>query len=209
MKSNKKLGAVLITLGILMLLSAAAVVVYNTRQDKQSGEISREILSELKQEIPDVERSGKDVSADGTEPLKDSSSEPQEEKIQLDDRYYVGIVSIPSLDIELPVLSYWNYPDLQVSPCRYAGTVADGNLIIAAHNYSSHFGKIGDLSSGDEILFTECGGEVHRYLVEQTQLIDGHDIDSMFDGDEDWDITLFSCNWSGSERVTVRAVEQF
>lgn len=119
---------------------------------------------------------------------------------------YMGLLSIPSLGLELPVMSDWSYPNLRIAPCRYSGTVADGNLIIAAHNYRSHFGRISELDSGDEIIFTDGSGVVHKYNVIQSEIINGKDTTSMETGSDEWDITLFTCTYSGLTRVTVRAV---
>ncbi len=118
---------------------------------------------------------------------------------------YLGTITIPALGLELPVLSGWNYSDLRVAPCRYSGTVEEGNLVIAAHNYSCHFGRISELNSGAEIIFTDGNGVVHTYSVVYSELINGSDASSMQMGDEEWDLTLFTCNLSGTSRVTVRA----
>lgn len=60
-------------------------------------------------------------------------------------RDYIGVLSIPSLELELPVISQWDYPALKVAPCRYSGSLYQDNLIICAHNYASHFGKLKEL----------------------------------------------------------------
>lgn len=134
------------------------------------------------------------------------TEEPVQEIVWwIDGDAYLGTISIPALGLELPVLSGWNYPDLQVAPCRYTGTVEEGNLVIAAHNYSCHFGRISELNSGDEIFFTDGNGVVHTYQVVFSELINGWNAPAMSEGDEDWDITLFTCNLSGTNRVTVRA----
>ncbi len=135
----------------------------------------------------------------------DESAEP-EVYYYVQEMSYMGLLSIPSLGLELPVMSDWSYPNLRVAPCRYSGTVADGNLIIAAHNYRSHFGRISELDSGDEIIFTDGGGVVHKYNVVQSEIINGKDAAAMEYGSDDWDITLFTCTYSGLTRVTVRAV---
>ncbi|MBR0516463.1 MAG: sortase, partial [Eubacterium sp.] len=70
----------------------------------------------------------------------------------------------------------------------------------------SHFGKIDDLVSGDQIVFTNTLGKKYIYTVAYTEVIDGEDITQMFSGQsEEWDLTLFTCTLSGKSRVTVRA----
>ena len=130
----------------------------------------------------------------------------EETLITHDGREYIGVISIPSLGIELPVQSSLNYDNLDVSPCRYSGKQSDGNLIIAAHNYRSHFREIDKLVSGDEIYFTDALGNVFLYIVTGSELIDGRLPAQMDIGaDDEWNLTLFTCNYSGYSRVTVRA----
>ena len=104
------------------------------------------------------------------------------------------------------MLLKWSYERLKTSPCRYSGTVEGRDIIIAAHNYNSHFGRIKELSQGDEIWFTTADGMQYFYRVDYTENVDGYDVDHMLSGgSSDWDMTLFTCTLSGQSRVTVRA----
>ena len=207
---NKK-GLFLIITGTMMLSASLFLVFSNFRQDRESSENASEILSELKQQIPEPsESTSQPAKYDDIfrEYENDDESSAEEEYIRIDDNYYIGTIYIPSLNIELPVMSEWSYPSLKLSPCRYKGSISEGNLIIAAHNYRSHFGRIQELNSGDSIIITDMGGTLHNYEVVQSEIIDGYNIESMdFGSDDEWDLTLFTCTLSGQSRVTVRAVE--
>jgi len=215
----KKTGGLFwIILGTMLLLSALFLVFSNFRQDSESGKNADRILSELKEVIPQTTSVSDDNNESVTTakiPESDLFQEytitetvPEPEPLELDGNYYIGIIWIPSLNIELPVLSEWSYPNLKISPCRYRGTVQSGDIIIAAHNYRSHFGLINQLNSGDSIVFTDINGISHNYEVIQSEMIDGYDIESMeFGSAEGWDLTLFTCTLSGQSRVTVRAIE--
>ena len=71
----------------------------------------------------------------------------------------IGILEIPALDLELPVISSWSYSSLRLAPCRYSGSAYKGDLVIAAHNYQSHFGGLRTLPEGSEVFFTRCCGK--------------------------------------------------
>jgi sortase A len=75
-------------------------------------------------------------------------------------------------------------------------------MVIAAHNYESHFGLIKTLSIGDEVIFTDVDNNVFNYTVSDVTQLGPYDSDIMTTGD--WDLTLFTCTIGGSYRVTVR-----
>ena len=115
---------------------------------------------------------------------------------------YIGVLEIPSLGLMLPVMSEWSYPRLKIAPCRYTGSAYQGNLIIAAHNYRSHFGNLKELCEGDVVCFTDMDGNVFSYEVMFLEVLQPTDVDEMESGD--WDLTLFTCTVGGKSRVTVR-----
>jgi sortase A len=125
--------------------------------------------------------------------------------IEIDGSIYAGILSIPGLSVELPVYDELSYDNLKNSPCRYKGSVKKGNIIIAAHNYSSHFGGIPQMITGDVICFTDAAGYVREYSVIQTETMNGNDVAAMENGSEEWDLTIFTCSISGVNRIAVRA----
>lgn len=208
--NKKKQGLCWIMFGTMLLLAALFLVLYNLRTDRQGKVASEQILTVLKEQLPEPDE--KPVLPDFTEDLfaqyeTESDVIPEETLIEIDGRYYLGYITIPSLNIELPVLNAWSYPNLKLSPCRYQGSVYTGDLILAAHNYRSHFGRIQELNSGELIIFTDGDGVQHRYQVLQSEMLDGRDISAMEFGSADsWDLTLFTCTIGGQSRVTVRAI---
>ena len=75
-------------------------------------------------------------------------------------------------------------------------------MIIAAHNYASHFGNLKYLQEGDEVTFTDMDGNVFRYEVALQETLQPTAITEIQQGD--WDLTLFTCTYGGQSRVTVR-----
>ena len=103
-------------------------------------------------------------------------------------------------------MNEWSYPNLKISPCRYKDSYLDNDMIIAAHSYRSHFGRIVELNSGSEIIFTNVSRKVWIYEVDNIENISDTDIEAMdFGAAESWDLTLFTCTLSGQSRVTIRA----
>lgn len=213
---NKKHGMCCIILGAMLLIAALSLVFYNSQQNKKSGEAAQEVLTKLKDEIPETSES---IQPEYTFPENDLFSEyetvttswdvpVEDETVMVDENGYIGYITLPDLGIELPVMSQWSYPNLRIAPCRYKGTLEGGDLIIAAHNYNTHFGGLKEYCGGEIIYFTAANGTVRTYEITQIQEINGKDIEAMdFGSDDDWDLTLFTCTLGGQSRVTVRAVE--
>lgn len=210
---KKKHGMCCIAFGTMLLIAALSLVIFNYRANKIAEENSGRILSVMKEKIPE-QTEAEPTSAFVTDDLfheyemqNTSEAVTEEAFIEIENNKYIGYISLPTLGIELPVMNDWSYDDLKISPCRYKGSAAGGDIIIAAHNYNSHFGRLSQLSGGEEITFTAADGKIYNYEVIQTESIAGKDVEAMeFGSAENWDLTLFTCTLSGQSRVTVRAV---
>lgn len=203
----KKAQKVCFTIGITLLISALSLCAYNILEDKKGGEYAEAVLKKIKTEFPEPAET---VPAETKYDLfseYESEPVPTEAVMQIDDASYIGVIAIPELETELPVMNEWSYPNLKISPCRYQGSYLDNNMIIIAHNYQSHFGRIGELHSGSEIIFTDISGKKWHYEVDNIETVSGTDIEAMqFGSAENWDLTLFTCTLSGQSRIAVRAV---
>ena len=127
-------------------------------------------------------------------------------EMTVDGERYAGILRIPELELELPVLAFFDYDSLQVTPCLYSGTIYRRNMVIGAHNFDAHFGRISALGIGSEVDFTDVENNTYRCRVVNLETLkpDQNDVLTEKAHEGDWDITLFTCNYSGTERVTVR-----
>ena len=204
---KRKLGIPCIVLGAALLLGALLLSRANQMADLFAWESAVAVMPELVGQIQS--NAGSDASKpDKTpdpDPQKPSDLLTEEEKkmpeAEIDGKLYIGYVSIPSLKLELPVLSECSMANLKVSPCRYTGTLRGEDLVLMAHNYNSHFGKIGKLELGDSVIFTDVAGVVTRYEVVGEDILAPTDVEELVSGD--FDLTLFTCTYSGKNRITV------
>ena len=120
----------------------------------------------------------------------------------IDGYTYIALLRIPALGLELPVMGDWSYEQLRSAPCRYVGSIYNDTLVVMAHNYDSHFGRLYTLGYGDEVTLTDMHGNVFRYRVTEQEVLDGDDAEPIIYSD--WDLTLFTCTIGGLNRVTVR-----
>ena len=114
----------------------------------------------------------------------------------------IGVLSIPVLELELPVLTDWSYAKLKIAPCLYYGTYYEADFVIAAHNYQSHFGRLSELRPGDLVLFEDINGTVYCYEVVLTETLTADATEQMITSG--FDLSLYTCTPSGAGRVTVR-----
>ena len=201
-------GTGLILLGLLLIAAALFLTAYNLYDEQRAGQSAMQAIDQLGDLLPPKETvteptGEQEVFYDQTalpDYLLCPDMEMPVETINGID--YIGVLQIPSLEIELPIASEWNYPNLKTAPCRYSGSAYLNNMIICAHNYASHFGKLKNLSEGDAATFTDIAGNVFTYEMVERETLNPTDIAEMESGD--WDLTLFTCTVGGKTRVTIR-----
>ena len=196
-------GTAWINLGLLLLAAALFLSAYNEMESHEARNSAQQVIEQMCQTLP-TETAAETEAPAIPEYLLDADREMPVQTIN--DRDYIGVLTIPSLELELPVLSQWDYPALKVAPCRYSGSLYQDNLIICAHNYASHFGKLKNLRVGDTAIFTDMDENVVRFQLAAQETIQPEDLEAMEAGD--WDLTLFTCTVGGQSRVTVRFVRE-
>lgn len=184
--------------GTVLVLAALCLFLLNQRENNAAGISVEKILPQVLEQI------GTQNAVDGLEGREDSPNPCASAmtEVEIDGYAYVGYLSIPAINLEVPVMGEWDYTRLKIAPCRYAGSAGTGNLVICAHNYTRHFGPIRNLVSGDLVYFTDMDGVIWKYEVVLADLLSSAEVEDMTAGD--YDLTLFTCTYSGQSRVTVR-----
>lgn len=134
---------------------------------------------------------------------------PEEEELteeaetpELDGDTYLGVLSVPALGLELPVMTEWSYPKLKKTPAAMWAPSRGENLVITAHNYRSNFGTLDQLPEGSEVVLETVDGDVLRYQVSGKEVPAPTAIGEMTAGD--MPLTLFTCTYGGAGRFTLR-----
>lgn len=185
-------------MGSMLILAALVLFLHNQNQQQTAAESVEILMPQMVEAIQNHQEN----------PAESIALMPEDEiyrempEMEIDGHFYIGFVSIPSLGLELPVMTDWTYPQLQIAPCRYSGSMYSDDLVIMAHNYPKHFGKLFDLRIGDAVSFTDMDGETVQYFVVARDILSPSAIDEMTAGD--YDLTLFTCNYGGQNRITVR-----
>ena len=207
MRIRKGLGGLFTALGILLITGSIGLLLYNRVTAEKADQAAEAVMTVLAERI--------ETRAQEKEP--ESESKPKQESIaveeakametiEIDGIAYIGYLTIPSLELDLPVMSEWSYEGLATAPGRYSGDLSTHDLVIAAHNYTRHFGSLHKLSIGDEIIFTDVNAHQYHFAVEDLEILAPDAVEAMTAGA--YPLSLFTCTYDGRTRLTVRCTEK-
>lgn len=191
-----KKGILCVTVGVLLIAAAFYSWGENLWDSYHAQEYSEQLL--------------KNAVSNMTMPTYAYAESPEESVNAEPDHHeavdgILGILDIPGIKISLPVQSEYSMKNLKKSPCRYYGR--DGKqtrLVICAHNYDRHLGRLKELYIGDEITFTYMDGITIRYVISESTTIEPDDFESVEAGK--WDLALFTCTPGGAKRILVKGI---
>jgi len=222
---RKAAGRILITGGAVLMLSALLLFLYNRYEDARAGRQAERLLAEVQSAIgqesgqeeawgqknsgqPSGASSGPQAEQEGqgAEVLKEADMEQTREElspempvVQIGKYGYIGYLSIPSLNLELPVMSEWDYNRLKLAPCRQFGSSRTDDLVIAGHNYKKHFGPLFRLKTGAEVTFTDMEGVENHYTLQKLEILKPEAVDAVYDSG--YALVLYTCTLGGENRV--------
>lgn len=197
-------GKLLTGVGLLLIAAALLLTVYNIRESDRAGAESEEMVVRMESLTADLPER---LETEKKEFVPEYKKNPEMEMptVEVNGQECVGMIEIPALGLKLPVISEWSDAKLKKAPCRYSGSAYLKNMIIAGHNYCTHFSGIKRLNPGDSVVFTDADGNIFSYEVAEIETVGGYDIEKMEAGD--WDLTLFTCTNKGKARAAVRCRE--
>ena len=153
-------------------------------------------------EIPFSEGERAAVKCYGANDVMEGVAIMKKEDVQCYGAYdYIGYLDFPGYGLTMPVAATWSFPALEISPCRHTGSVYNDNLVVAGHNYNTHFGVLFELQLGDIVTFTDVDGNAFTYTVRELTSVSPDDSDAVMN--RGYALTLYTCNWDTTERVTV------
>ena len=214
-----RIGVILMTLGVFLIVGALLLAVYNSIENNSAGKSADAILADIKEQIgtsphnyntdsfPIDESDSEKTDVPGVENISGPNPyDPAMSVYTKDEIDYIGYIYFPTLDLQLPVISEWSDSLMKLAPCRYAGSTKTDDLVLLGHNYTRHFGRLDRLVKGDKLFLYDMDGICYEYRVEGFEMLDSTAIEEMTAGE--YDLTLFTCDYSGRNRLTVRCMKQ-
>ncbi|MBR5315781.1 MAG: sortase [Firmicutes bacterium] len=192
-----KIGKSFVIIGIVMIVIALAIGAVSIFNGYQAGKKSDALGAQMMEQIGTL--------TPGEIPDYILNPDMDMPTVDIDGESCIGILEIPAIGKKLPVIDEWSYEKLRVAPCRYAGTAYKKDMILAAHNWQAHFGLLTDLDFGDKVIFADAAGNVFNYEVVDIEILQPTAVKEMKSGE--WDLTLFTCDYSITKRIAVRCMQ--
>lgn len=203
---KKRVGIAFLVTGAALLIAALLLFLHNEREDALAGEAAGTALSAIQEAIdeksipPMLDLSGEDTEE--TEATEETIPEPTElTVVNIDGHDYIGYISIPNFELELPVMADWSMEKLQIAPCLQYGSPLTDDAVIAGHNYKQHFRALHEIEKGEHLTFTDMTGYTIAYNVVDVKTIDPRSVYEVINSE--YDLTLYTCTNGGASRVIV------
>ena len=226
LKKKKKAYKAYFFLSVFLICILISVYIYAEYDRNKEESISKTILSQL-----DVENDEKIDSKENPlivlitrEETKVAAANNEEERnVTATSTYtasngkkydYIGIVSIPKINISYPILSECSIQLLKVSTCRFHGGNPNevGNLCIVGHNYRRKgvfFSDVPDLDIGDIVEVTDLSKKTVQYEIYDIHTVIPDNVDDTTQKTNGRrEVTLITCTDDSSQRVIVKCREK-
>lgn len=188
---RKHAGKVFIAIGAVLIISALLLVLYNLHISRKAGQEAELLMGEIHSIVETLPQQTPEE-----EPLP---LDPEMPVVEIEGYGYIGYLSIPELELELPVMDQWDYQRLTKAPCRHFGSARTDDLVIAAHNYVTHFSRLGELSIGSEVTLTDMEGYTYSYTMQRMETLQPDAVDAVKNSGHD--LVLYTCTPGGAARV--------
>lgn len=200
---RNKFGITLMSIGLLMIAAALGLLLHNNFENRRAKLEAGSVLEAIQEDLYEKRAENETIPVITDEPeVTEEDLQKEMPVMEINGYDYIGYLSIPSIHLELPVMSEWDYPRMKISPCRHYGSIYTNDLVIAGHNNSSHFGSLPNLSIGDSVFFTDMDGICRTYAVMESEILEPDQIKEM--KESPWDLTLYTCTVGGARRFTIR-----
>lgn len=226
MKKKKKAFKFEFFLSVFLLCVLSSYAIYAEYDRNKSEEVSKEILQEISfqdttklvdEEVIVVRLNAipeeKNITTTQVVQIEQKIEVPDEQKLTASDGtiyYTIGVINIPSINVNYPILSTYTDELLKTAPCRFHGPNPNevGNLCIAGHNYknSKFFSKVPNLQLGDKIEITDLSGRMLTYTVYDKFIVNPDELEctsQLTNGNKE--ITLITCTNDNKQRHIIKA----
>ena len=198
MKVNKKIIFYFIVL--VFLISAAIIIsinILNVYEEREEYEVkNKDVVKQVKAYIDEL----------------NLNENVQKFDVKFEGYDVIGLLKIPAIDLEYPIISETTDATMKISISRFWGGDVNGygNLSLAGHNNynGTMFGKNNKLKLGDIVELTDLSGNLIKYEIKEIFKTDPNDTWVLkTENDSIREVTLITCSNGRKERLIIKALE--
>ena len=195
------LDVILLIIGIVIIITIILIAtkyIGNFENEKEMTNIVEQIKS------TDLELPNNNVI--------DIETNNTEAEIEIDGYKVLGIIRIPKIDLEYPILNETNKISMKKSITKFWGPNLNtvGNLTLAGHNNKdgTMFGKVKKLNIGDIIEIEDLYKNTVKYEIFDMYVIEPNDVSCVESVDANTkEVTLITCTNGNKNRLITKARE--
>ena len=227
LKRKKKIYKFEFLISIFLVCILFSLYIYAAYDRNKSEEVSQELLAGINFNVEDDGTTVDILENNVLTVVLDDFDEDENQEIDLTqvtipqteyeapngEKYtIIGIIDIPKINVNYPILSSTSDALLKISPCKFWGPMPNevGNFCIVGHNYrnSKFFSKVPTLEVGDIIELTDIYGKMIQYKVYDKYTVDPTDVactSQLTNGKKE--VTLITCTNDSKQRVVLKTRE--
>lgn len=195
---KKVLDILLVIIGIVIILTIILITIKYAKNVQNEQE-----MTNIVEQIKNTETSN---STDNKE------EEGNVTELEIEGYKVLGIIRIPKINLEYPILSETNKISMKKSITKFWGPNLNtvGNLTLAGHNNKdgTMFGKVKKLEIGDIIEIEDLNKNTVKYKIFDIYVIDPNDVSCVESIDPNKkEVTLITCTNGNKNRLITKARE--
>lgn len=201
---------------LILLMIASVIIVFliirkYSRQD-QVEEENEKIVSQFNEFLGEKSQNENEEIV-YEESVTDNENEKRFDLLEFKGFKVIGLIKIPAINLEYPILEETTKETMKVSISRYWGGDINsyGNVSLAGHNNRvtlTMFGKNKNLKNGDKIFLTDLSGNTVEYQIYDTFITNPNDVTVLQTKDKNIrEVTLITCSNGHVNRLINKARE--
>lgn len=221
-RAGKITAIILIVIGVLVILSAIAIPIYNRYHNeamiKKIRDGSYAKTQTLATEAPvatEAAVTGEAVETSGSgldESQNNQVNKEQQANQILQAQDVIGIVEVEKLDVEYAIVEGSENANIRGAVGHLTNSAmigAQGNCVIAGHRggyYGEFFQNLDQMELGDIIKLTDINGKEYLYSVYEKKVIQPWDWSVTENLADKRTVTLLTCEDKGTKRLSVSGI---
>ena len=195
---KKVLDILLVIIGIIIILTIILITIKYAKNAQNEQEMTN-IVEQIKNTETSNSTDNKEAEGNVTE-------------LEIEGYKVLGIIRIPKINLEYPILSETNKISMKKSITKFWGPNLNtvGNLTLAGHNNKdgTMFGKVKKLEIGDIIEIEDLNKNTVKYKIFDIYVIDPNDVSCVESiGPNKKEVTLITCTNGNKNRLITKARE--